>query len=256
MSNPSALRHLRFLEFDQGKCAGDSVAIALADSAIDIWSFALSGTPASIAGWHSMLDAEENARAERFVFERLRAEHVVAHGITRWLLGRYADADPVSLQFVRGKAGKPCLFGRGAEVAFNLSHSHGRGLLAVAHRPVGADLEKIRADLDFLEIAERYFFGDELMSIRSQPSARQSAAFFRYWVAKEAVLKGEGIGLGFPLDSFEVRFNLDNECEASVRSDDPARLGSDWIVRMLPSVCGWPAAIAARGADWTMRLRA
>ncbi len=70
------------------------------------------------------------------------------------------------------------------------------------------------------------------------------------------MLKGEGIGLGFPLDSFAVRFNLDNECEASVRSDDPARLGSDWIVRMLPSVYGWPAAVAARGTDWTARLRA
>lgn len=253
--HPPTAPPLRFHEFDYDQCAGDRAPIELTD-AVELWSFSLAGTPPSIAGWRSLLDPDERARADRFAFEHLRIEYTIAHGIMRWLLGRYADTDPASLTFEWGNAGKPGLMGRGAALGFNLSHSHGRGLLAVSDRPVGADLEKARPDVDVLEIAERCFFGDELQSIRSEPPPLLSAAFFRYWVAKEAVLKGEGIGLGFPLDSFEVRFKVDDPSEASIRSHDPARLPSDWIVRMVPSVSGWPAAVAARGADWTVRVRA
>ncbi|MFN0301308.1 MAG: 4'-phosphopantetheinyl transferase family protein [Burkholderiales bacterium] len=120
---------------------------------------------------------------------------------------------------------------------------------------VGIDLEFARSDFDGLDIAKRYFFGSELADIRSGPPDERRKAFFRYWVAKEAVLKGQGVGLGFPLDQFLVSFTDAQQQEATVRSMDARRLGEDWFVRMLPSDPAWPAAVTARGTAWSVQLR-
>ena len=88
-------------------------------------------------------------------------------------------------------------------------------------------------------------------AIRAEEPALQRKQFFRYWVAKEAVLKGEGHGLGFPLDRFEIVLGHDAEL-ATVASLEPQRLRQDWTVRLLNLQPGWPAAVALRGRDWEL----
>jgi 4'-phosphopantetheinyl transferase len=75
----------------------------------------------------------------------------------------------------------------------------------------------------------------------------------RYWVAKEAVLKAQGVGLGFPLDRFRIDFLPDGHA-ARLESLDPVALSPHWTVRMLPCESGWLGAIAALGTDWGVRL--
>ena len=81
--------------------------------------------------------------------------------------------------------------------------------------------------------------------------APHDVQFLRYWVAKEAVLKAQGVGLAFPLDAFAIVFARDG-ATARVTSTDPRRLSPAWTVRMLSVGAGWPAAVAAAGDDWTL----
>ena len=100
-----------------------------------------------------------------------------------------------------------------------------------------------------LPIAQRYFFGAELAAILAAPEVLRRDAFFRHWVAKESVLKAQGVGLTFPLDRFGVAFDS-NDTVARVQSQDPAALAADWFVRILPLEAGWHGAVSARGEGW------
>ena len=118
---------------------------------------------------------------------------------------------------------------------------------------MGIDLERARNDVDVKALAARYFTGCERETIATEAPEARIAAFFRFWVAKEAVLKARGSGLATPLDAFSVRFGPDCE-SARIDARDPAFLKSDYCVRMLPVPVGWHAALCAPvGCD--VRLR-
>jgi 4'-phosphopantetheinyl transferase len=223
---------------------------------IHVWAFALEGDSELVRRCRASLAAQEQHRADRFVFDRDRTRYTIAHGVLRNLLSRYCDAPPESLRFEASGAGKPALDrqslpARAARLHFNLTHSDDRALVGVSEgRELGIDLEKVRANIEALAISQHYFFGSERDAIAT--SSTPGDTFFRYWVAKEAVLKAQGIGLGFPLDRFRVAF-IPGDDTASVDTLDPAELAADWIVRMLPCDSGWLAAVAARGTDWVVK---
>jgi 4'-phosphopantetheinyl transferase len=235
--------------------------LALEPDTVHVWAFELAGTSALIESCRSSLSNGERQRADRFVFERDRVHHTVAHGVLRHLLGRYCSIPPESLQFNVTAAGKPSLARLPANPAeeppaihFNLTHSGGRALLGVSQgRELGIDLEQVRPNIEVLSISRNYFFGAERDAIEGALSVTRDSLFFRYWVAKEAVLKAQGIGLGFPLDQFRVDF-LPGDAEARIETFDPGRLEGGWTVRMLPCDAGWLAAIAARGRDWVVKV--
>jgi 4'-phosphopantetheinyl transferase len=223
---------------------------------IPVWAFSLEGEPELVQHCRALLGDEEQQRADRFVFARDRIRYTIAHGVLRHLLSRYCDVTPGSLRFEVSGAGKPVLDrrslpARAAQLHFNLTHSEDRALVGLSEgRELGVDLEKVRANIEALAISQHYFFGSERDAIAASPAPDNT--FFRYWVAKEAVLKAQGIGLGFPLDRFRVAFIPGLEA-ARVDTLDPAALAADWTVRMLPCESGWFAAVAARGTDWVVK---
>jgi len=223
---------------------------------VHVWAFSLEAAMPVAEQCRQYLSPAERQRADRFVFPRDRLHHTVAHGILRHLLGAYCDAPPESLEFDVSAAGKPSLRARGGPadaLHFNLTHSDDRAVLGVSDgRELGVDLEKIRSDVETLAISRHYFFGSERDAIENEPPLTRDNMFFRYWVAKEAVLKAQGIGLGFPLDRFRVDF-LPDGCSARIETLDPSRLEGVWTVRMLPCESGWLGAVAARGADWDVK---
>ena len=221
----------------------------LAPTGVHLWAWPLAGTASTLERARDILDGTERTRAGRLVRPGHRVRVVIAHGVLRAVLGRYTLCAPDALRFVAGDGGKPAL--DGAALAFNLSHSADRALLAVSRFVVGVDLEHERTRLDPLGLASRFFFGAEHAAIRDAPAAERAATFLRYWVSKEAVLKAQGVGLAFPLDAFAIVFARDG-ATARVTSTDPRRLSPAWTVRMLSVGAGWPAAVAAAGDDWTL----
>lgn len=222
---------------------------------VHVWSFSLEGSAAVIQHCRDSLSPAERHRADRFVFPDHRNRYTIAHGVLRHLLGRYLAVAPGSLEFSASVAGKPALLPHpGTALHFNLSHSDERALLGVsAEHELGIDLEKVRANIEALAISRHYFFGSEREAIEQAPPDARDDVFFRYWVAKEAVLKAQGVGLGFPLDRFRVDF-LQGGDRARIETLDPDRLEGAWTVRMLPAESGWPAAVAARGEDWDIAI--
>ncbi|BFU96644.1 MAG: putative 4'-phosphopantetheinyl transferase [Nitrospira sp.] len=219
-----------------------------ADGTIHVWQCSLDDADSCLDRFHSYLDAEERLRASRFVHEMDRRRYIAAHGCLRALLARYAGKPPAALPLGRSREGKPMLLqGSGfAAVSFNMSHSHGRMFLAVAkHREVGADLELVREDVETLKLAERFYTRAEYAALTAQPSAQQTLRFFQYWVAKEAVLKGQGRGLP-SLGECEVDFSV-REPQTEIRILAGSNMDKGWRVQWPLCGLGWTAAVAYRG---------
>jgi 4'-phosphopantetheinyl transferase len=253
--NPGAAPDPGVVVLDPAALLALSGPLRLEHSRVHVWAFSLEGAPPVLEQCRQYLSPVERQRADRFVFPRDRMHHTVAHGIMRHLLGAYCNAPPESLEFDVSAAGKPRLRVRSSPtdpLQFNLTHSDDRAVLGVSDgRELGVDLEKIRS-IEAVEISRRFFFGSEREAIESAAAQRRESTFYRYWVAKEAVLKAQGIGLGFPLDQFRVEFLPDGDT-ARIETLDPSRLESAWTVRMLPCETGWLGAVAARGADWDVK---
>lgn len=188
-------------------------------------------------GLLALLDSSERARWERLRPPRSKLQFVRAHAFCRLVLGAVTGDDPAGLVVEVGPSGKPLLAG-GALPHFNLSHSRGTVAVAVAdHRPVGVDVEHERpVDVDAL--VARFFTPSEQARIRGEPEAARSAAFFRAWVRKEAVVKAAGTGLSVVLGSTE-----------------PGRsLTLRWWVAPFQAAPGCPGAVAAEGGGWELEV--
>lgn len=176
----------------------------------------------------SLLDAQETARAKRFVRPSDTKHFVHAHAALRRALGAWCGVDPKSLVFETGAYGKPSLqqaWGA-APVFFNLSHSGGIALIAISQRyELGIDVEMLRPVEE--AIAREYFAPGEQLALRQWSGNAWLRGFFRCWTSKEALLKGEGRGLNLPLDAFEV--SADPAHPPAVRAVEPrARIRAGW----------------------------
>ncbi len=168
------------------------------------------------------------------------------------MLSRYLGIGPDGVELYRSDAGKPSLrgeLGGQSAITFNMSHAHGRALIAVSKgREVGVDLERIRSDVEVAKLSERYFTPSEHATIMQSTQEQRAARFFRYWVAKEAVLKAQGIGLR-ALSQCEILMAADG-VGAETRVPVGSPLQDNWRVRLLSCDEGWEAAVAAQGVDW------
>jgi len=78
-------------------------------------------------------------------------------------------------------------------------------LVAVAiRREIGVDVEKVRGDLPFLDIARQNFSDRESSIISALPPRDMIREFFRIWVRKEACIKAMGKGLSMALRDIDV----------------------------------------------------
>ncbi|MCS6293218.1 MAG: 4'-phosphopantetheinyl transferase superfamily protein [Nitrospira sp.] len=227
---------------------------SLPASTIDLWPLTLAGEDAEYDRCLDWLDRQERERAARFLRRQDRERYVLAHGGLRFILGLYLGLAPARIEFGSTSTGKPTIAGlrpEDAALTFNLSHAHGNAIVAVGQgREVGVDLEMIREDVEVLKLAERFFSDREQLHVRSTAPESRSKEFFHYWVAKEAVLKAEGVGLA-SLQACEIDWS-----SGSDRDGVPVRLAGrsqlPWVVRTLDCGPGWVGAVAAQGSDWTI----
>jgi 4'-phosphopantetheinyl transferase len=171
------------------------------------------------------------------------------------VLSRYLEIAPDVVTLHRREAGKPFVTkeqrGQSA-ISFNMSHAQGRALIAVSTgQEVGVDLERIRLDVEAEKLSERYFAPSEHATIMQSTQAHRAARFFRYWVAKEAVLKAQGIGLR-ALSQCEILMEADG-VSAEIRVPVGSPLQEQWRIRLLSCGEGWEAAVAAQGRDWRVQ---
>ena len=206
-----------------------------------VYSFlSVVGEPSALD--EALLDDEERARSTRFVRPPDRRRFVLAHAALRMFLARCLDVHPTAVRYEKGVHGKPRLAEGLPSLEFNLSHSGGLGVLAVARdRSVGVDVEQVRDVPDALSIADTHFSAAERQVLRSLPAAELRGAFFRCWTRKEALIKALGEGLGRALDSFDVDLAPDS-MSALTRFDGRSGNEAGWSLRDLTAPTGYAAA--------------
>jgi len=229
-----------------------SAPIEMENRAVHVWGFSLDGSLSFLEQCRSWLSEDERGRAARLIRQQDHVRYVLAHGGLRRVLSRYLGIGPYDVVLSHSEAGKPFVrgeLGGQSAITFNMSHAHGRALIAVSKRQeVGVDLEKVRSDVEVAKLSERYFARSEQDTIMQSTQEQRATRFFRYWVAKEAVLKAQGIGLR-ALSQCEILMGADGVgVKVLVPAGSP--LQNHWRVRLLSCGEGWEAAVAAQGVGW------
>jgi 4'-phosphopantetheinyl transferase len=188
------------------------------------------------------LSETEQARAARFTFARHRARFIAGRAAVRGMLAQVTGRPERELQIGEGPHGKPFL-AQVPQLQFNLSHSDGVGVLALANpqagctQAVGIDVELMRPVSDALALAQANFDPDECATLATLPGAARDRAFLVGWTRKEACLKAHGSGFsgavvphtGLDLQARAVRWNDAREggsYKASVISFELAQVGA------------------------------
>ena len=155
----------------------------------------------------SWLDEYERSRSHEFLQDGARRRYVMCRAVTRVILSSRLGCRNEQLSFGASRYAKPfaILDGRPAPISFNVSHSGGHGLVAVAPiGRVGVDLEErvVRHNLDSLI---DYVLGPNEQAHLAKESGRGKAdLFFKLWTIKEALLKALGTGFHLDMSKFEV----------------------------------------------------
>jgi 4'-phosphopantetheinyl transferase len=170
---------------------------AIGADEIHVWRADLDLAAEKLRALEGLLPPDEIERADRFRFPEHRARFVAARGTLRRILGLHLRLAPESLRFSYGEHGKPALAAPlGTDLEFNVSHSSDLALYAVAMgRAVGVDVERVKSEGSWLQIAERYFAPHEAAYLASLPVAAAREKFFELWSGKEARMKARGTGL-------------------------------------------------------------
>lgn len=172
-------------------------------AAVHVWAIDLEIDAATVGSMLKLLSGDERVRAARLRTTEQRLRFVAAHGAMREILSSYLDCAPEAIRFETSAEGKPFL--ANGSLAFNLSHSEGLALCAVAvSGQIGVDVERIRPVPDADEIVMKFFAPGEAREYLALPPQDRLRAFFSLWTRKEALVKAVGSGLRRPLDSFEV----------------------------------------------------
>ncbi len=228
-----------------------SPGLPLGPEDLHVWRAALDQPEAVRQRLYEYLAADEQARANRFYFQRDRRRFIVGRAVLRTILGAYMQSAPGELVFEAGPLGKPFL--AGSPLHFNASHSNELALVAVTRgQDVGIDVEYAYRPLDDADqLVERNFSSAERLAYSAIPPAERQAAFFRCWTRKEAFIKAIGEGLSHPLDRFDVAF-APGQPAAILSIDGEPEAAQQWTLTSLELDGGYTCAVALLGRAWRL----
>jgi 4'-phosphopantetheinyl transferase len=208
------------------------------DGRIELWLVSLAGIDAAIRREYELLLAPaELTRAQRFLLPAPRDRYLTGRALLRTRLSLYTNVPEQNWLFAENAHGRPYVVEptEYRHVRFNLSHTNGLVACAFsAKHEIGVDIEETTRDRDFRGLASSYFAPREAADVRGRPAESQRAAFYSYWTLKEAYIKGRGMGLAIPLDSFWFDLKVDPPALRCTDrcADDPTQ----WQFRqMLPT---------------------
>jgi len=208
----------------------------LARNEVHCSSFGLEITPQTCTALSAILSRDEQVRSARLRSPQLQRRFIAAHGGLRQLLGLYLRADPSEFSFVHNEFGKPALCGAFAgRIQFNLSHAADLALIGVAvGAEIGVDVEQIREEPEFSEIAQSFFTATRVEELNRLPSALRAQKFLSFWTRNEAYAKARGEGIG---------------------TTTQIPQSSGWSFYPLQPAPGYVGALAVEGSGWRVTHR-
>jgi 4'-phosphopantetheinyl transferase len=200
-----------------------------------------------VAQSRAWMGAAERDRFARFRYENDRLMFALGRFMARTLVGRALGVDPPAWAWREGPHGRPEVDAAGTDVHFNLSHSAGLVICALARgRAVGVDVEDLARRAPDWGLVERYCSPAEADDIRSHGD-RWRERFLAYWTLKEAYLKARGLGISVPLADVSFAIEPDGVRIGFERS--LAGTDARWAFHMWRAGTRHLAAVAADTCD-------
>lgn len=202
------------------------------------------------------LSSDEQARANRFKFEKHRNRFIAGRGALRAILASYLHTDPAQLSFTYSSNGKPAFteeLAANTRIHFNLAHSGELALVAVTRLGnLGVDVESVRVIENVDELVARFFSARENEKFQRVPEEQKPAAFFNLWSRKEALLKATGEGITRSLSLVEVSFLPGEAAKLLAIAGDEVK-AAEWSLRELFPATGFTGAIAIQAKELELR---
>jgi 4'-phosphopantetheinyl transferase len=220
---------------------------------VHVWLALLGSNDDAATSVHSILNLDEQQRADRFKVAPAREQYVLSRALLRIVLGKYLHEDPRTISLMVTSHGKPKLT-EGSDLDFNLSHTEGLTAIGVTRLGrIGIDVERVHRGVNALEVASRFFSKKEADWVRSQAEEDRIPSFLACWTAKEAYVKAHGEGLSIPLDGFaaipkpsQTRIHL----EVFGNAEESRR----WSMRRLDLPSEFRGAIAVEATSCKLRV--
>ncbi len=160
-----------------------------------LFSFSLAASEQQVAQAERVLNAEELARANRFVHADVRRRFIVCRSSLRHLLARELRIEAAAVGFRYEQWGKPQLQKPDADLQFNVSHSGDWGAIVLARVAIGVDLELLNDRFEYRGIASQILTSPERLAWEKVETTARAIETLRLWVCKEALLKAMGLGI-------------------------------------------------------------
>ena len=129
---------------------------------IEVYRIRLDRAEPDWSAFSTLLNPPERERAAKFLGAEKRREFTITRASLRLLLSRALLEEPSQISISHEAQGKPRIENneQHARVRFSVSHSHDLALIAIAKgRDIGVDVEKIRSEVEFDQLAARFFPG-------------------------------------------------------------------------------------------------
>ncbi|WP_422650403.1 4'-phosphopantetheinyl transferase [Cupriavidus sp. H18C1] len=169
---------------------------------VRVWRIDIDVRAEPAPGDLAILSPQETARLRGYRRGADRARFAAVRAALRRLLGAIVELTPQAVPLEADPQGKPILPPAIHDAPrFNVSHSGGIGLIAIATDPAvaatGVDIEQCRP-VEPLALAASAFAPDEQAMLRGCHPALRLDRFYALWTAREALTKAAGTGIADP----------------------------------------------------------
>jgi 4'-phosphopantetheinyl transferase len=207
---------------------------------VHLWWCRLECRAEDIGSSASLLSPAESARAECFGTVALQVRWIAGRAALRMVLGSALGVDPAAVALRRGVRGRPELADERSGIDFNVSHTRGVALIAIARglgagTRVGVDIEHRDRAVGTDRLARKFLSPREQATLADLAPDLRRQRFLRHWTCKEAMSKATGDGIAAPFGRLDVEI-----------ADPPCLLDGP-----SPYVPGhWSLSYAAVPDDW------
>ncbi|MEI6268804.1 MAG: 4'-phosphopantetheinyl transferase superfamily protein [Methylococcaceae bacterium] len=171
---------------------------------VEIWHGKVIAEDADYLAYWRVLDEAEQAQAQKFKSELLHKRYVEIHGRLRNRLAHQLNDSPEKISIKKAEQGKPYLADY-PELAFNLSHSADRVLIAMSWNcQLGVDIELCKPRINVSGLVNKCFAEEEIGYWNKLPETQKNQEFYRLWTRKEAFVKATGHGITLGLNQCVV----------------------------------------------------
>jgi 4'-phosphopantetheinyl transferase len=179
---------------------------------VHLWWCRLEGGAEDIDSITSWLSPAESARAERFGTDTLRTRWIAGRAALRMVLGQVLGIGAAAVPIHRGPRGRPELADDRSGIDFNVSHTRGVALIAIARdfgggTRVGVDIEHRDREVGTDRLAPKFLSPREQAALADLAPDLRRQRFLRYWTCKEAMSKATGDGIAAPFARLDVEIS-------------------------------------------------